>query len=746
MLQNDQRTVTPVPNSTRSSSDARTLQVSFDASQLSPGPWSLIVTTATEFSSYPITVAETKPPNIVATITGPRRVLIGERAGFLVRVCNDGTVDAGPTPITIAGIPVHATFEAAFPVADRPSTPANVASLPLDWQSGQTRIVPLLLPDVPPGCSRVLPFWLTMNADDLIVGGGVTSAQVSVDLPSSSPNSAGTAEAYDPEAIRECIAQMGSSMFSLMATGLEQLIPGNDCVEAVAGFIDGSVVDTGIHDALSMPREGLMNAENGYGLAITAGQCVAGFIPGLSEIGDAIEIGDAAVQNALMSAACAKDAAAGVGFVFPGSFDPNGIIGPGSGGSQNWVDARAKQPYTVTFENAASAALPAQTVQVDVPLDATTMDLATFEVGPITVGGRTVSPPPGQVAYTSVLDLRPDEQFGVRIDARLDAAKSKFVCTFATVDPDTFEPVSDNLVGFLPPDVVPPQGEGSVSFGFRAVAGVAHGTTLSVQAGIMFDTNPPLPTASWITTIDAHPPVSQIGSLSGTSSSVQVSIPWSATDDGAGVAHVELLVSVDGQPFYVESQALTEPVISFIGDPGRSYRFMTLAQDAAGLRESLDVTRARQVTIASTAKVAKCGNRRVTIRGSGIILGTNGKDVILGSAGADMIFGLGGNDIICGGSGDDVIFGGEGNDRIFGQGGNDTIHGGPGRDRIDGGDGDDFLYGDADNDLLIGGAGDDTLDGGTGHDRLNGGSGNNICFIESQSDARPQACQIAKNQ
>ncbi|MEK6901777.1 MAG: calcium-binding protein [Nanoarchaeota archaeon] len=107
-----------------------------------------------------------------------------------------------------------------------------------------------------------------------------------------------------------------------------------------------------------------------------------------------------------------------------------------------------------------------------------------------------------------------------------------------------------------------------------------------------------------------------------------------------------------------------------------------------------------------------------TIKGAGMIVGTEGNDIILGSAGDDEIYGKGGDDIICARDGSDTVWAGDGNDTVLCEGGDDAdCQGERGNDRIFGGLGHDFLYGGPDCDRVEGGEGDDNIDGGAGNDR-----------------------------
>ena len=92
-----------------------------------------------------------------------------------------------------------------------------------------------------------------------------------------------------------------------------------------------------------------------------------------------------------------------------GSIDPNDKTGSGGSGPQRYVPADTPMPYSIAFENLPAATAPAQTVIITDQLDTTTLDLATFALGPIMVGDNVTITPLGRVSatFTGGADLRP---------------------------------------------------------------------------------------------------------------------------------------------------------------------------------------------------------------------------------------------------------------------------------------------------------------------------------------------------
>ena len=68
----------------------------------------------------------------------------------------------------------------------------------------------------------------------------------------------------------------------------------------------------------------------------------------------------------------------------------------------------------------------------------------------------------------------------------------------------------DPLIGFLPPNVNYPEGEGAVMFHTRLRPGVQHLDTASTSALIFFDANEPIPTNVWRHKVDNVAPTASI--------------------------------------------------------------------------------------------------------------------------------------------------------------------------------------------------------------------------------------------
>lgn len=278
------------------------------------------------------------------------------------------------------------------------------------------------------------------------------------------------------------------------------------------------------------------------------------------------------------------------------SWDPNDKVGPLGSGLARFVEPRLPLPYTVFFENKSDATAPAQQVVITDPLDPG-LDIATFAFGSMHFGDHTVSVPANSKDFATVEDLRPDNNLIVTVQAHLDVGARTATWQFASLDPDTGLPPSNPLAGFLPPNKVPPQGEGSVSFLIQPLSALATGKSISNQAQIVFDDNPNIPTPIWMNTIDASAPASRVASLP-PQSSTNFSVRWSGDDVGAGIQDFSVFVSDNSGPFTPWLSNVTSTEATFTGENGHSYGFFSLGRDLVGNIEPLKSSAEATTTVA----------------------------------------------------------------------------------------------------------------------------------------------------
>jgi RHS repeat-associated protein len=180
------------------------------------------------------------------------------------------------------------------------------------------------------------------------------------------------------------------------------------------------------------------------------------------------------------------------------SGDPNYISGPGGFGPNNLIAANTTLPYIIGFQNEPNATAPAQEVVITQPLDPN-LDLSTFQLGDFGFGSFNVHVPDGRQSYSTRIDA--SSSAGVLVDVAAALTGNVVTWTFRSIDPATQQPPTDPGVGFLPPDQVPPNGEGYVTYFARPASGRIPGTQIKAQAGVVFDTNGSVATNLYINTI-----------------------------------------------------------------------------------------------------------------------------------------------------------------------------------------------------------------------------------------------------
>src|SRR4029453_10014398 len=186
---------------------------------------------------------------------------------------------------------------------------------------------------------------------------------------------------------------------------------------------------------------------------------------------------------------------------------------------------------------------------------------------------------PGAKQYTRDVDLGHDNLL-VRVTASLDVPSRQVTWSFATLDKTTLQPPSNPLLGFLPPNQTPPQGEGSVLFTIRPASTTPNGTVIQNVATIYFDGSP-VNTPPVSNTLDSAAPLSNVQSL-GTPIPTQT-FPVSWTGSGTDLRDYTIYVAQDGGPYQIWKQNNQTPPDPFTPPPGgHGYAFYSVGRDLNG--------------------------------------------------------------------------------------------------------------------------------------------------------------------
>jgi len=290
------------------------------------------------------------------------------------------------------------------------------------------------------------------------------------------------------------------------------------------------------------------------------------------------------------------------------SIDPNDKAGPVGSGTQRYIPTDSLLTYLVNFENLRTATASAQEVVITDQLDTANLDPSTLRLGSVSFGSRNVTPPAGtSQEFTTDVDLRPAQNLLVRINARADAG-GVLTWRFTSLDPATGRPPADPLAGFLPPNKVPPQGEGAVTFTVALRKGLSTNTRIRNKAVIVFDKNPPINTPEWLNTIDNTKPTSRVEALPATHSTAAFTVRWSGSDSESGVRDYTVFVSENNGPYTVWLANTTATSATFGGEPGKSYAFYSVARDQAGNVEDAPATADATTRVVNTVTVAASVN------------------------------------------------------------------------------------------------------------------------------------------
>ena len=184
--------------------------------------------------------------------------------------------------------------------------------------------------------------------------------------------------------------------------------------------------------------------------------------------------------------------------------------------------------------------------------------------------------------------------------ASLDQGTGRVAWHFVTLDPATGDLPEDAAVGFLPPNVTSPQGEGAVTFSVRVRDGLPSGAEVSNGAEIVFDVNEPIVTPVWTNTVDTEPPTSSVDAFDGPSEA-PFTVRVSASDAGSGPSVYALYAQRDGGEFELAAVS-NDPAFTFSPQEPGLYGFYSIAADALGNLEGEKTEAEATTTVAVDAE------------------------------------------------------------------------------------------------------------------------------------------------
>ncbi len=483
------------------------------------------------------------------------------------------------------------------------------------YEGQKMRVYPFYIPYIPAGSANSIRVKVKLNGtgslkmDSWIVD--PLFEKIDYNLKSAQPM---------PTEVRACITAAAMHAWSNGALGLaEGIIPGVACW----GVIDKTVDPIGYITPEDLKPEGETYANgkqtwgswlwNGASIMASAVQCGASFVPG---VGQAVGLGIGLV-NMAVDMKDGYDAKAGCWRKFNKksqaklnsrgvtSFDPNEKVGPRGFTPDRYISKDGNLNYTIFFENKKTAGASALEVFVKDTLDSKKFDFKTFSFSSISFGETTAKIQEYAKAFKILVDLYPKKNIIVQVHGVLDTIKGIVSWDFHSLDRISLELTEDPDLGFLPPNVNGPEGEGSVSYSCKLKNTVVHNDVISNRASIVFDFNAPILTNTYTNRIDDRLPASSIDPIYPIQYDSIFYVAWSGNDLGSQISKYNIFVSTNDKEYVLWKTAPAPGVAEFKGKDGDTYKFYSIAADSIGLTETRKLSPEATTTMDVKAGIGK---------------------------------------------------------------------------------------------------------------------------------------------
>ena len=257
------------------------------------------------------------------------------------------------------------------------------------------------------------------------------------------------------------------------------------------------------------------------------------------------------------------------------------LTGPTGYGSQQFLPEGQPLPYTIQFQNSATATTSANQVRIVQQLDPN-LDPRTFRLGSLQIGGLSVQIPTGLATFQGDFDFSQTKGFILRVSAGLDLDTNTATWLLQAIDPNTGEVLQNATAGLLAPGEI-----GFVGYTIQPQKGLATGTQISAEATVLFNNSPPQDTGTLTQTIDSAAPATTLTAAPLMAGSSNYQVSWNAQDDpdGSGIKSVTVYVAEDGGDYQIWLDQTTATSGVYQGQAGHTYNFLALATDNAGNME-----------------------------------------------------------------------------------------------------------------------------------------------------------------
>jgi hypothetical protein len=579
-----------VPDSMINLVDDYTLRVIFDLRQKNIGLYSIKIN-ASNGVEYLIDkgfdIVNFKKPETWVQVVGPDAMRIGRPQNFVVQVGNNGNADAVGVPVFIY---ITGNTKVKFQVNPIDFNSKKLDSLlyistdTLFHKPSKSKVYSILLPRLLAGSTN------SLNIEITSIVGDVKVEAVINDPLFNSPM--GTEDTKCLEEIAKTFIDMVVQNFAHDAFQCGYgLVQSFDKIRNYKGFGPGSFAER--LDVLDLT----------YSIPSTLTSCASTalyFVPQtkiitatkalLDGFGTGMGFASSAVSGGKIAIACkntfdpdpinsksgqsSSKSSRGVQ-----SLDPNDKIGVGIN-AKHYITGKEPMQYGIRFENFATATAAAQYVKVVDTLDRSKVDLSTFQLNFFNFGNRIINVSAGQKKRTELIDLRPQKNLILKVQASLNDTTGIFTTEFTSLDPRTMQLTEDAILGFLPPNKTAPEGEGGIYFTVNSKADLPNKTEIKNRAYIYFDENAVIPTPIWVNTLDKLAPDSKIEILPEITTDTTFTLRWGGKDGESGIKSYDVYYSVNNKgykPLMLNTNNLSS---KFTGKIDSTYLFYSIAVDS----------------------------------------------------------------------------------------------------------------------------------------------------------------------
>ncbi|MBK8568307.1 MAG: hypothetical protein IPN76_34620 [Saprospiraceae bacterium] len=245
--------------------------------------------------------------------------------------------------------------------------------------------------------------------------------------------------------------------------------------------------------------------------------------------------------------------------------------------------------YRIDYWNKEDASAPAAEVFIRDTLDED-FDLSTFAFTGFGFLGWDVPLTDGGQYFNVNVDMRPEFDLIVNVEAILDPNTREVYWVHRSLDPTTLDLPSDPLVGYLPPIDSTGYQIGYVSFTVKPKEGLPSETIFENQARVNFDGvgpwGPAPPYGPYRNTYDFDAPESEVLPLELTTSTEEFLVEWDGADgNGSGIRQYTIYVATNIGPYEVWLSDTTATSAIFKGQNGNMYHFYSKSTDNVGNME-----------------------------------------------------------------------------------------------------------------------------------------------------------------